>query len=152
MTRRLFLAQNRLLISLPGYEASHSTPFEGMSFDSDTPFGALVLAKGAFIDPATPYNGNQGLTQNPYLDMICPGLRTGYNMLLLLRFTSGPSALEGSLTLTNSVLQEGIYLNSTTMRLTRYEIENGLYARTQPIADPDNPDDLRAWYYMILVS
>ncbi|MBB4000975.1 hypothetical protein [Aurantimonas endophytica] len=56
MTRGVYIAPDRIVLSLAGFEAGPATPMDGKLFDSAWPSTALVLARGLYIDP-TPSNG-----------------------------------------------------------------------------------------------
>ena len=148
MTKRFFLAQNRLLISLPGYEASPSTPFSGMSFDSDGTFGGLILGRGVFVDPSPIYDDNPALTLDPHLDLACPNLRTGYSVLLLLIYISVDSA-EGAQVHFDYRFIEGQYLNATTLRVLRLGGQDGVYSR---YADSAGYSEQRPRYFMVIAA
>lgn len=144
MTKRFFLAQNRLLISLPGYEASPSTPFEGISFDSDTPFGGLVLTRGMVNDTSPVAQNNNLRTYDTTFDFACPGLRTGYSTLLFLTYDSADTT-DGRQSISDLTLIEATYVNATTLRVKRPREVGDTYTRFANFAG--NP-----LYFMVLAS
>ncbi|NDW04081.1 hypothetical protein [Jiella pacifica] len=144
MTRRLYLAQNRMVISLPGYEAGPATPFEGVSFDSDTAFGGLILSRGVVVDTSPIADDNPLRTNDVLFDMPCPNLRPGYSTILFLTYTS-PDLIDDRQGIRPQLLMEASYLDPLTLRIKRTRNVGDTYSRFVEF----NGNDM---YFMVLAS
>ncbi|WP_139802656.1 hypothetical protein [Aurantimonas sp. 22II-16-19i] len=117
-----------MVISLPGYEAGPNTPLEGVSFDSDTPLGGLVLARGIVVDTSSIAQDNIGRTYETTFDLSCPNLRAGYGTFLFLTYTA-PDTADGRQGISVGFLLEAQYLDDATLRIKRQRYLNDIYWR-----------------------